>query len=98
MILIKEMIDIFISQVPEFITEMKEHYEQGNYEMLGAVAHKAKSSVTVMGMDDLGKNLKSLELLAKAGEEKEKYPGFIEEFIEQTTTSVKELEEYAGNL
>ncbi len=63
--LIKEMIEIFVSQVPEFISEMKDHYNKGEYAILGAVAHKAKSSVTVMGMEEMGKKLKNLELLAK---------------------------------
>ena len=75
--LIKEMIEIFLTQVPGFIEDMNQHLENKEYEKLGALAHKAKSSVTVMGMDELGKDLKTLELLAKKGEEPEKYPGLL---------------------
>lgn len=70
--LIKEMIEIFSVQVPEFIEELRQHLEKKEFMRLGAVAHKAKSSVSIMGMDELAKDLKTLELLAKEGKEPEK--------------------------
>ncbi len=64
--LIKELITIFIEQVSEFNEGFKEGIEKKNWMQIAAVAHKAKSSVISMGMDDLGnKHLKNLELLAK---------------------------------
>ena len=49
--IIKEMIDIFIEQVPEFLDEVSNSFESQDLQALGAVAHKAKSSVRTMGME-----------------------------------------------
>jgi len=64
--LIKELVTIFIEQVPEFNEGFEEGIEKRDWSQIAAIAHKAKSSVMSMGMDELGnKDLKNLELLAK---------------------------------
>ena len=78
--IMKEIADIFINQIPEFLTGMNELLSQEKYYELGLLAHKAKGSVTVMGMDDTAKDLKEFELLAKAGDQIEKYEGFVKKF------------------
>jgi HPt (histidine-containing phosphotransfer) domain-containing protein len=90
----EEIVSIFRNQMPEFITEMKALHESGKYFELGLLAHKAKGSVTVMGMDDTAKMLKEFELKAKAGEEKEMYPGFITRFEQDAATVLAEIDHY----
>ncbi|MBK3519003.1 Hpt domain-containing protein [Carboxylicivirga marina] len=64
--LIKELISIFIEQIPEFKEDFEEGLTSQDWGKIAAVAHKAKSSVMSMGMEELGnKDLKNLELLAK---------------------------------
>lgn len=64
--LMKELVAIFIEQIPEFNEGFKEGIAKKDWNLIAAVAHKAKSSVMSMGMDELGnKDLKNLELLAK---------------------------------
>ncbi len=63
--IIKEMIDIFIEQVPEFLEEVSLSFETQNWQALGAVAHKAKSSVRAMGMEKTGMYLEQLECFSK---------------------------------
>lgn len=89
-----EIVDIFRNQMPEFIAEMKSLHDSGKFFELGLLAHKAKGSVTVMGMDETAKMLKEFELKAKAGEEKEKYPGFISRFEKDTAAVLEEIEHY----
>ncbi len=91
--LIKEMIDIFKKQIPEFLTEINSFYEQGKFESLGALAHKAKSSVYIMGMSDLAAKLKDFELLAKKGEKQETYPNYIKEFEKSCAAAIDELDQ-----
>lgn len=65
--LIKELIVIFIEQIPEFKDGLEEGLSRKDWTMIASVAHKAKSSVISMGMQDLGNNdLKNLELIAKS--------------------------------
>ncbi|MCD6346999.1 MAG: Hpt domain-containing protein [Bacteroidales bacterium] len=89
--MINEMIQIFLDQLPEFTNGLTELLAQEKYVELGALAHKAKSSVAVMGMDNLAADLKTLELTAKASESPENYPALVQGFIEQVTTTKTEL-------
>ncbi len=91
-----EIAGIFGSQVPEFLTGMRSLLEQEKHYELGLLAHKAKGSVTVLGMEETAKMLKEFELLAKAGEQKEKYIGFITRFEADTTTVMEEVNDYLG--
>lgn len=95
--LIFEMISIFRDQVKEFLQGMDEHLEKKEYELLGKLAHKAKSSISIMGLNDLAADLKKLELSAKAGTETEKYPLIIERFRKETAEAEIELDEIIKN-
>lgn len=64
--IIKELIAIFLEQMPEFTDGFTDCFNKKAWKELAALAHKAKSSVISMGMNDLGNiELKNLELMAK---------------------------------
>lgn len=89
--LIKELVDIFRAQVPDFINEMKEHLNNKDWSSLGSIAHKAKSSVYIMGMKALSERLKELEIIAKSGANEEEYPAYVAEFEKECTLAIEEL-------
>ena len=91
-----EIVAIFRDQIPEFITEMKNLNEKKMFLELGLLAHKAKGSVTVMGMEETSKMLKAFELQAKAGLNPDDYPGFIARFETDTLLVLKEIDDYIG--
>jgi len=90
----KEIVAIFREQVPEFLNEMKQLHSNQKYFELGLLAHKAKSSVAIMGMDETAKMLKTFELQAKAGENTGEYQVYISRFEEDTTLVLKEIDQY----
>ncbi|MBT3244042.1 MAG: Hpt domain-containing protein [Bacteroidetes bacterium] len=92
--MINEMIQIFLDQIPEFTNGMKELLAEQKYSELGSLAHKAKSSVAVMGMDELAKVLKTLELTAKNGDSIEDYPKLVQSFLDQIETTEQEMKDY----
>jgi HPt (histidine-containing phosphotransfer) domain-containing protein len=96
--MIVEMIDLFIDQLPEFTDGMPALLASSDYTALGAMAHKAKSSVAVMGMNDLANELKKLELSAKTGENPESYGPIIEQFIMEVQVTAGELSGYASSI
>jgi HPt (histidine-containing phosphotransfer) domain-containing protein len=96
--LVLEMIGIFRNQVVEFTTEMDELLKKKEYELLGKLAHKAKSSVSIMGLNDLAADLKQLENIAREGKDTESYPVIIEKFKRETADAVKELNVVAKNI
>lgn len=96
--LVLDMIDIFKSQVTEFTTGMDSLYAKKEFENLGRLAHKAKSSISIMGLNDLALELKTFENLVRSGESSETYPEFIAHFKKETSEALKELEEIISNL
>lgn len=96
--LIKEMVEIFLEQVPEFTNEMKDLLKKKDYQSLGLLAHKAKSSVAIMGMNDLAEDLKDFEHLTKELKDIERYPSYIERFEQSCYQAIQELNEIIENL
>jgi len=61
----KELILIFLKQIPDFINNMKEYLDQNNFQNLAREAHTAKSSALIFGMENTGRLLKEIEQLAE---------------------------------
>jgi HPt (histidine-containing phosphotransfer) domain-containing protein len=95
--IISEIVIMFKNQAIEIYNEMKSHLSGKNYKSLGLLAHKAKSSVAIMGMNDLTLMLKTFELQAKEGKESELYESYITRFKTETEAAVKELEDLVNN-
>ena len=89
---IREMIDLFREQVNEYKELMPELLHKKDYDSLSKMAHKAKSSVAVMGMKHVSDQLKDLEILAHKGEEVDRYETLVDEFLQQSELALLELE------
>ncbi len=91
--IIAELVSMFRDQVEETNREMRSLLSVKDYHSLGLLAHKAKSSVAIMGMDDLAALLKTFELQAKEGNSSELYESYISRFESDTAAAVIELED-----
>jgi HPt (histidine-containing phosphotransfer) domain-containing protein len=96
--LVLEMINIFREQVAEFSKEMEHHLVSREYELLGKLAHKAKSSVSIMGLQDLANELKNLENLAHEGKKVESFAAIVAKFKQETSEALKELNVISNNI
>lgn len=84
--IINELITIFLDQIPEFTEGLDKSFEEKDWRNIAAIAHKAKSSVLSMGMEELGNvDLKNLELIAKEI--------FVQEVKKKSDASEKEVKE-----
>ena len=88
-----ELVNLFKEQSVEISEEMRSLFVAKNYKLLGLLAHKAKSSVSIMGMDDLAVMLKTFELQAREEKEPHLYESYIERFIAETQAAIAELED-----
>jgi len=95
--IIAELVGMFRNQVAETVIEMRALLEKKDFYSLGLLAHKAKSSVLIMGMNDLGALLKTFELQAKDGTAADQYESYINRFDHDTREAVKELEDLVKN-
>jgi HPt (histidine-containing phosphotransfer) domain-containing protein len=89
--LIQEMINIFTTQVNEYIGELNSLYDLKNWNGLSRIAHKAKSAAAIMGMTKLAKMMKEFELNAKDQLNVDKYPEYIHRFTEDCNAACEEL-------
>lgn len=89
---IREMIDLFREQIDEYKVLMPELLRNRDYDNLSKMAHKAKSSVAVMGMTYVADLLKDLEILAHDEKEVERYESMISDFLKQSQLALIELE------
>lgn len=96
--MIREMIELFFAQVPGFIKNLHELYQSGDYLALGKEAHKAKSSLQIMGMTDLEQEMKKFQLKTIEGIEIESYPIHIRNFETQCEGALAELKIELANL
>ena len=95
--IMREIINIFKAQIPEFLSEMKSLLVKEDYYNLGLLAHKAKSSIAIMGMDDLAVMLKEFEINARGNLNPQKYDFYILKFEKDTTEAIIELDRYLNN-
>jgi HPt (histidine-containing phosphotransfer) domain-containing protein len=95
--LIRELVNMFRDQVLEMHSEMQSLLSAKKYYALGLLAHKAKSSVAIMGMDDLSEMLKTFEIQAKEGKEPEQYESYIAKFANDTKEAITELDDLVNN-
>lgn len=91
---IREMAEIFREQIAEYEEEMPELLAKMDFQALSKVAHKAKSSVAIMGMTKEADLLKTLEINAKEEVEIESFDEIIETFLRNSKLAIEELKAY----
>lgn len=94
----KEFIQMFFDQLPEFRGGMTSFLAEKQWKELGELAHKAKSSVMTFGMNDLGHQLKELQLKTQKLEDIESYPVYVTEFMNLIARAEAELTDELGKL
>jgi HPt (histidine-containing phosphotransfer) domain-containing protein len=96
--ILTELIVLFRDQVAEISAEMLQLNEKKDFHSLGMLAHKAKSSVAIMGMSELASLLKTFELEAKENNNADRYAEYISRFETDTLSAITELDSYLKEL
>lgn len=94
----KEFILMFLDQIIEFKEGMNGFLAEKKWKELGELAHKAKSSVMTFGMNDLGYQLKELQLKTQRLEDIDSYPAYVNDFNHQMAVAESELKEDMSRL
>lgn len=94
---INEMIKIFESQVKEFQNLMEKYLNEKDYVNFSKIAHKAKSSVNIMGLKELAEQLKNIEEIEKNDDNYPKFVETYESFKIITQKAIEELKSYKSN-
>jgi hypothetical protein len=84
------MVFIFIEQMPSLVSEMLDHYQKGDYKMMGYLAHKLQPSFEMMGVVILNDAITEVERLGKLELNNGALPDLLS-FIQTTVLQVTNL-------
>jgi HPt (histidine-containing phosphotransfer) domain-containing protein len=93
----KDLIQIFLNQIPEFVSNMHQFLSEKKYELLAREAHTAKSSVLIFMMEESGSKLKQIQLLAEENDI-EPIPELLSEVETKLEGAQEELSSYLETL
>jgi HPt (histidine-containing phosphotransfer) domain-containing protein len=92
-----DLIDMFFEQIPEYQISLSDLYDKKDWINLGKLAHKAKSAILMVGMEELACDLKKLEENAKEGININEYHEIIVKFVRDSNLAIEELKEVQKN-
>ena len=93
----KDLIQIFLKQIPEFLSNMHQFLSENKNDLLAKEAHTAKSSVLIFMMEESGSKLKKMQLLAEDNDI-EPIPKLLGQVEEKLDGAQKELSSYLETL
>lgn len=74
---VKRMAQLFLDSIPQLITEIEKASAQKNWDGVGKLAHRLKSTIDSMGISALKTDIRSLEKYGKEKSNTELIPGLI---------------------
>lgn len=93
--LVIQIVELFLQQVPEYVRMMENHLKEGNYAAIHPLAHKSKSSTSMLGLKVIESLLLEIELMGKAGKF-ENLAMKIQALSDQLNSCTAELKAYIG--
>jgi HPt (histidine-containing phosphotransfer) domain-containing protein len=75
--LVDNIINLFLQQVPEYIQEMVNCVERNDLLSLHPLAHKAKSSIAMLGLKNMEQNIIRIEQDSKHNRNLEELPQIV---------------------
>jgi|GEM_PF-254864 len=78
--LMRDLINLFITQVPTFSEQMELYLKNQDYCTLAKFAHKIKNSVAMMGIDELTSDMKKLENICTSKPDNNTVKTLVEKF------------------
>lgn len=90
-----EFIQIFKEQLPEFIQQFNYAIDNNDYQSFAAIAHKAKSSVSVFGMHRWATILKQIQIDINQGIIPDNLKQVIIDFEKDSLEIIEEAIKYA---
>lgn len=75
--MVNNIIQLFLEQVPEYVGEMEDCIERDDLLALHPLAHKAKSSISMLGLTSMERNILDIERFSKEHIHLEQLPSLV---------------------
>lgn len=92
--MINNIISLFIQQVPDYINEMEECVRKNEPLSLHPLAHKAKSSISMLGIKDMETDILQIEQDSKHLRNLDKLPALVANVKQNYSMVFIQLKEY----
>ena len=93
-----ETTETFLSETPNALKEIKDHYEDRNWSELAEAAHKIKPNFKYMGMDRASELIIDIEKQSKSGDISNNMNQQIDELIQLSKQAFDELSDKIEDL
>lgn len=91
--LIKEIVNIFLKQTPEFLLELETSSASGNWQEVKNTAHKMKPTVSYVGVSSIESIIKNIEDYSEKRSNLDEIPLLIEQLKTSCETAFIQLKE-----
>ena len=95
---VREMIEYYLAQMPTVLKDLDQHRLQKEWQELGELAHKAKSSFKFMGIQELTNYAKTLEDVCRAQPDEKQVEQLVGSIHVLTASSSEELQQALSKL
>ena len=94
--LVDNIINLFLQQVPEYISEMVKCVERNDLLSLHPLAHKAKSSIAMLGLKNMEQNIIRIEQDSKHNRNLDALPEIVLQVQDECTIVYEQLRGVLG--
>ncbi|WP_020526425.1 Hpt domain-containing protein [Flexithrix dorotheae] len=89
----REMVDVFIEETPREIQKLQFALSKKDWKTIGSIAHSLKTSVRLMGMEEIHVDVEELEIMGKSKQNVKLIPERTAKIIKICEEAVVELKE-----
>ena len=89
--LIRKMTELFVTNTPLSISNLKKALSDNDWDTVRALAHKMKPSLEMMGIERLREKVREIERLASAREQLSEIPGMVEQLCHTLEAAISEM-------
>jgi len=88
---IRQMVELFVDTMPASMVEFQSTVDQKNWDAMGKLAHKLKSTTGSMGVDSIKDEIRTVEMNCKKSESLEETPVLVGKVIIAINKAVAQL-------
>jgi CheY-like chemotaxis protein/HPt (histidine-containing phosphotransfer) domain-containing protein len=88
---IRQMVELFVDTMPTSMLEFQVTLDQKQWDAMGKLAHKLKSTTGSMGMDSIKDEIRAVELNCKKNENLKETPALAKKCIQVINQTVEQL-------
>ena len=93
----REMFDVFKQAYSEYFELFDKYLNAEDWTRLSEIAHRAKSAVAIMGMEQIRTEFNLLEDLSSKAEKTDAYAKWIDDLRKRVETGASQIEEYLNS-